>query len=155
MALAFGVLRLGFVASFISGPVLKGFIIGLALTIMVGQVPKLFGVSKGSDDFFEQLGHLLSQLGQTQGWTLAVGAGSLAVVLGFRFLAPRIVYSAAEPDRTPLRVNRRCTPRWRRSSPSCGSVATIRRAARDPGVCGCGDGAPTPDSAHASTRQRP
>jgi MFS superfamily sulfate permease-like transporter len=90
IALAFGILRLGFVANFISEPVLKGFIIGLALTIMVGQVPKLFGVSKGSGDFFEQLGHLLSQLGQTQGWTLAVGVGSLAVVLGFRYLAPRI-----------------------------------------------------------------
>lgn len=61
-----------------------------AALAITGQVPKLFGVSKGSGDFFEQLGHLLSQLGQTQGWTLAVGAGSLAVVLGFRFLAPRI-----------------------------------------------------------------
>ncbi len=39
LALAAGLLRLGFLASFISEPVLKGFIIGLALTIMVGQLP--------------------------------------------------------------------------------------------------------------------
>jgi SulP family sulfate permease len=38
-----GLARLGFVANFISEPVLKGFIIGLALTIIVGQLPKLFG----------------------------------------------------------------------------------------------------------------
>ena len=47
LALLAGLLRLGFLASFISEPVLKGFIVGLALTIIVGQVPKLFGVPKG------------------------------------------------------------------------------------------------------------
>ena len=41
-----GLARLGFVANFISEPVLKGFIIGLALTIVVGQLPKLFGVPR-------------------------------------------------------------------------------------------------------------
>jgi sulfate permease, SulP family len=46
LALAAGLARLGFVANFISEPVLKGFIVGLALTIIVGQVPKLLGVGK-------------------------------------------------------------------------------------------------------------
>jgi sulfate permease, SulP family len=45
--LAAGLTRLGFIANLISQPVLKGFIVGLALTIIVGQVPKLLGVSKG------------------------------------------------------------------------------------------------------------
>src|SRR4051795_12684544 len=54
-ALLAGLLRLGFLASFISEPVIKGFIVGLALTIIVGQLPKLFGVEKGEGDFFEQL----------------------------------------------------------------------------------------------------
>ena len=52
LALVAGLLRLGFLASFISEPVLKGFIIGLALTIIVGQLPKLFGVEKGEGNFF-------------------------------------------------------------------------------------------------------
>ncbi len=69
-----GLLRLGFLANFISEPVLKGFIIGLALTIIIGQVPKLFGVDKGDGDFFEQLWDFLGNLGDTQGRTLAVGA---------------------------------------------------------------------------------
>src|SRR6187200_1909496 len=54
-ALIAGLLRLGFLASFISEPVLKGFIVGLALTIIVGQLPKLVGVEKGEGDFFAQL----------------------------------------------------------------------------------------------------
>ena len=47
-ALIAGLLRLGFLAEFISPPVLKGLIIGLALTIIIGQLPKLFGISAGT-----------------------------------------------------------------------------------------------------------
>src|SRR3954468_4601262 len=64
-ALLAGLLRLGFLASFISEPVIKGFIVGLALTIIVGQVPKLLGISKGSGNFFEQAWHVLTNLGHT------------------------------------------------------------------------------------------
>jgi len=88
LALAAGLARLGFVANFISEPVLKGFIVGLALTIIVGQVPKLLGVSKGEGDFFDQLWHLITHLGQAQGLTVLVGLGSLAVVLVLRRFAP-------------------------------------------------------------------
>ena len=47
LALVAGLLRLGFLANFISEPVLKGFIIGLALTIIVRQLPKLLGIKQG------------------------------------------------------------------------------------------------------------
>lgn len=90
LALAAWLLRLGFLASFISRPVLKGFIIGLALTIMVGQLPKLFGIKKTGGDFFEQLWGFLTHLGDTQRLTLLVGAGSLAVVLVLRRFAPAV-----------------------------------------------------------------
>ncbi len=89
----FGLARLGFIANFISEPVLKGFIIGLAFTIMIGQVPKLFGVSKGEGDFFSQLVHVVRHLGQTNGWTLLIGASSLAVVVLLRRLAPAVLGS--------------------------------------------------------------
>ena len=85
-----GLARLGFVANFISEPVLKGFIIGVALMIMVGQLPKLFGVPKGEGNFFEQLWHLLGNLDQTSGLTLLVGLGSLALILGLRRVAPMV-----------------------------------------------------------------
>jgi MFS superfamily sulfate permease-like transporter len=82
LALAAGLLRLGFLASFVSEPVLKGFIIGLALTIVVGQLPDLFGIDKGGGDFFEKLWDLLGRLGQTSWTTLAVGLASLALCSG-------------------------------------------------------------------------
>jgi len=87
LALLAGLLRLGFLANFISEPVLKGFIVGLALTIIIGQVPKLLGIPKGSGNFFGQLWSVLTHLGDVDGPTLAVGLASLAIVLGcHRFL---------------------------------------------------------------------
>jgi MFS superfamily sulfate permease-like transporter len=89
-ALLAGLLRLGFLASFISEPVIKGFIVGLALTIVIGQVPKLFGVEKGEGDFFQKLWDVITKLGDTHGLTLLVGALSIAVVLGLRRAAPAV-----------------------------------------------------------------
>jgi sulfate permease, SulP family len=88
VAVAAGLARLGFLANFISEPVLKGFIVGLALTIIIGQVPSLFGVEKGSGDFFAEAWHVITEVRSTNGPTLAVGALSLALVLGLRRLAP-------------------------------------------------------------------
>jgi high affinity sulfate transporter 1 len=88
IALVAGLLRLGFLASFISEPVMKGFVIGLALTIIVGQLPKMFGFEKGEGNFFEQAWDFLNHLGDTQWRTLAVGSLSLAIVLLLRRFAP-------------------------------------------------------------------
>ncbi|HEX5095735.1 MAG TPA: SulP family inorganic anion transporter [Acidimicrobiia bacterium] len=90
IALLAGLLRLGFLANFISEPVLKGFIIGLALTIMIGQVPKLFGVEAADGDFFRQLWEFLGNVGDAHGRTTLVGLGSLALVLILRKIAPAI-----------------------------------------------------------------
>ena len=89
-AMAAGALRLGFLSSFISEPVLKGFIIGLALTIMVGQLPALFGVEKGSGNFFEKAWDLVQHLGDTEPIALAVGGTSLAALLILRRFLPLV-----------------------------------------------------------------
>ena len=89
-ALIAGLLRLGFLANFISEPVLKGFIVGLSVTIIVGQIPTLFGVAPGSGDFFERVWDLLMNIGETDGLTLLVGVGSLAVLFGLPRVAPVI-----------------------------------------------------------------
>ncbi|MGW0177930.1 SulP family inorganic anion transporter [Nocardia sp. NPDC003345] len=85
-----GLLRLGFVAAFISEPVLKGFIIGLALVIIIGQVPKLFGIDKREGNFFEQAWGVLTGLGGTQWRTLLVGGLSLVLVLGLKRWLPLV-----------------------------------------------------------------
>src|SRR5512132_623836 len=90
LAIAAAVLRLGFIANFISEPVLKGFIIGLALTVMVGQLPKLFGIEKGAGNFFEQLWDFVKNIDQTSGLTLLVGGLSLVLVLGLKLWKPAI-----------------------------------------------------------------
>lgn len=90
LGVAAGLLRLGFVAAFISEPVLKGFIVGLALTIIIGQVPALIGVGKGEGDFFEKVWDLLSQVGDLDWPTTAVGVASLALVLTLRRVVPLV-----------------------------------------------------------------
>jgi SulP family sulfate permease len=85
-----GVLHVGFVSRFISAAVQAGFMFGLGLTIIVGQVPALLGVSKGGGDFFPQLWHLLTHLGDANGWTAAIGLASLALLLGLKRVAPNV-----------------------------------------------------------------
>ena len=79
-----GLCRLGFLASFISEPVLKGFIIGLALTIIVGQVPALLGIDKGSGSFFEKAWAVITDLPDLDPLTTVVGVGSFVVLLVLR-----------------------------------------------------------------------
>lgn len=85
-----GLLRFGFVAALISAPVLKGFIIGLALTIVVGQLPKLLGVAGGDGTFVDKLAALLGELGSIDPATVAVGGLSLAAVLLLRRWLPLV-----------------------------------------------------------------
>ena len=89
VAIVAGLLRLGFLASFVSEPVLKGFVVGLALTIMVGQAPALLGVEGASGDFFAQLWGLIGDLGEIAGTTAAIGLGSLALILVLKRTMPR------------------------------------------------------------------
>ncbi len=95
VAMAAGLMRLGFLASFISEPVLKGFIIGLALTIMIGQLPAMLGVDKGSGNFFEKTWDLLTHLDDTQALAALVGIGSLVLLLALRRWLPLIPGSLA------------------------------------------------------------
>jgi high affinity sulfate transporter 1 len=85
-------LRLSVLVSFISESILVGFKAGAALVIASTQLPKLFGVKGGGDDFFERIGVLAQQLPGTNPLTLAIGACAiLALLLGEKFLPGRPV----------------------------------------------------------------
>lgn len=88
--LAAGFLRLGSVSEFISRPVLKGFVFGLALTIMVKQAHKFMGISSGNGNFFHQVWHVLKSLGEVNLWTLSVASTALAVMFALDVVAPRV-----------------------------------------------------------------
>jgi len=85
-----GFLRLGFVAQFLSLPVMAGFVFGLAIFVTVKQLPKLFGIEAGTGDTIRQFVHLVTHLGETSWATLAVGAGALALLFGLRRFAPKL-----------------------------------------------------------------
>lgn len=77
--LIMAVLRLGLLAHFISYPVMKGFLFGLALIIIIGQVPKLLGIAKGGGNFFQQLWSIIGSLSQISQVTLALSI--IAVII--------------------------------------------------------------------------
>ena len=85
----FGLLRLGWVADFLANPVLKGFMQGLALVVLVGQLPKIFGVEGESGNFFQELWAIIVQLPQTNPVTLILGLSSLALLFVFKRFVPR------------------------------------------------------------------
>jgi sulfate permease, SulP family len=85
-----GFLKLGSVSDFISKPVLKGFVFGLALTIMVKQAHKLMGISSGQGNFFHQAWHVITSLKELNPWTFAVGALAIAIMFLLGKIAPRV-----------------------------------------------------------------
>ncbi len=88
MLLLASVLRFGFVANFISTPVLVGFKAGIGLVIVMDQVPKLLGVHFTKQGFFIDVFHLAQQIPDTSLLTLAVAAATFAVVIGMDRLWP-------------------------------------------------------------------
>ena len=88
--LAAGIVRLGFIADFLAKSVVTGFIFGLAITIIIGQLPKLLGVPGGGDGTIEQVQVLVDNLPDTNPWTLAVGVGALALILVLRAISRKI-----------------------------------------------------------------
>jgi high affinity sulfate transporter 1 len=87
-----GVGGLGFVADLVSRPTMIGYLNGLALTIMVGQLPKLFGFSVEADGFIgEVVGFVGGVLdGRTIPAALLVGGLGLIVIIGLQHWIPRI-----------------------------------------------------------------
>lgn len=83
-----GVLRLGFFASFLSRPILTGFLNGIALIIIAGQLKTLFGYTGTADDFFDTLGEFARSIDETHVPTLVMGLGLLAALLALRRLLP-------------------------------------------------------------------
>ena len=76
------VLRVGFLANFISEPVLSGFKAGIGVVIVLDQVPKLLGVHFPKGTFLQNLLALFQSLPETSAATLAVGLVMIALLLG-------------------------------------------------------------------------
>jgi len=81
-----GLLRLGFVTELLSKPIRYGYMNGIALVVLIGQLPKLFGVDIAREGPARDLWHLGEAIlaGRINGPSLAVGAGSLALILALK-----------------------------------------------------------------------
>jgi high affinity sulfate transporter 1 len=90
MLLFASVARLGFLANFISQPVLTGFKAGIGCVIIADQVPKVLGIHITKHGFFRDLAAIAGQVPSLSWGAFAVGAGVVAIVLVGRRWFPRV-----------------------------------------------------------------
>ena len=76
-----GIAKLGFVADLISRPVRVGYMAGLAITIVIGQLPKLFGFSVDASGLFAELAAFWQNLSETNVWALAIGVVDIVLII--------------------------------------------------------------------------
>src|SRR5262245_43060240 len=88
--IAGGLLHLGVLANFLSRPILTGYMNGIALSILVGQLGPLFGFTVGGDGFFRKIASFASHLDQTHLLTLATGVATFVILRWLKHAAPRI-----------------------------------------------------------------
>jgi sulfate permease, SulP family len=88
-----GLLRLGWVAQFLSEPIVTGFVAGLVVLIVIGEIPALAGLAAPTGGILERISVLVRDSGSFHGLTLVVGLVSLAVLFGGSRLAPRVPWS--------------------------------------------------------------
>jgi sulfate permease, SulP family len=85
-----GLLRMGWVSTFLSKAVMAGFILGFAIGIIINQIHSLLGTAGSDGSYLEQLWRTIGQIPDADLTTVAVGCGSLAVLLALRRVAPKM-----------------------------------------------------------------
>ena len=91
-----GLLRLGFITDLLSKPIRIGYLNGIALVVIVGQLPKLFGFSVDATSFVDEVRGFVDGVrdGATNATALGIGIGSLVVIVGGRALRRRLPWVA-------------------------------------------------------------
>lgn len=87
-----GLARFGFVTDLLSKPIRYGYLNGIAFTVLVGQLPKIFGFSVSGGNLIQEAKNLVSGIlnGQVNGTALVIGLACLLVIIGFKRWAPTI-----------------------------------------------------------------
>ncbi len=89
----FFIIRAGKIVRYISEAVMGGFVSGICCTIILMQIPKLFGGSSGIGEAPELIKHLLEQVPQMNYSALLIGLSVIAIIVLFRHIAPKIPMS--------------------------------------------------------------
>jgi len=90
LCIAGGIVGFGVIANFLSRPILTGYLNGIALTIIAGQLGPLLGFSAAGGGFFRTVWHTVSRLGETHSTTLILGASLLLLLLLLKRFLPRL-----------------------------------------------------------------
>jgi high affinity sulfate transporter 1 len=92
MCVLIGLCRFGFVADLLSTPIRYGYLNGIALTVLIGQLPKVFGIPVSAGNLVAEATELMRGIARSQAnWTAAaIGASCLVVILLCRRWMPRI-----------------------------------------------------------------
>jgi sulfate permease, SulP family len=88
--LVLAVLKMGWIAQFLSRAVVTGFLFGAAIDVVIGELPKLTGTEVTGSNPIQELRSWIGTLGETQQATVIVGVIALVVVFGLRSIAPRV-----------------------------------------------------------------
>jgi sulfate permease, SulP family len=88
--LAVGLLRAGWLATLLSIPVTTGFLAGISIHIIVGELPALLGVSEAQGHMLLRLIDVLGRIGDANPYTLALGLGVLAVTMATAQISHRV-----------------------------------------------------------------
>lgn len=88
--LAAGLARLGWVSNFMSKAVMEGFVVGLSISIIIGQLDALTGVEIEGENAVAELADVFSQISSWDGLTIAFGLGSLAILFAAERFVPRL-----------------------------------------------------------------
>jgi len=83
-------LKLGFLVNLISGPVMKGFLVGTGMVIIVSQVPKILGLSGAPSSFFGKISFILQNIPEINIYALALGIGALLLFFLLEHKVPRL-----------------------------------------------------------------
>ena len=83
-----GIAKLGFMANFLSQPILTGYLNGVAIIILVGQFPKLLGYSVEAEGFLEEVVAIVRSLGKTHLPTLIMGVLFLSTIVAIKRMSP-------------------------------------------------------------------
>ncbi|RII83079.1 SulP family inorganic anion transporter [Neopusillimonas maritima] len=106
MLLAFGLLRLGFLANFLSHPVISGFISGSAILITVSQLKHLFGLTTNAGNVFQEVYQLLALLPQANPATTALGLGTLIFLFFARTYLSGVLQKIGLKQKTASLISR-------------------------------------------------
>ena len=88
--LLLAVLKMGWIAQFLSRAVVTGFLFGAAIDVVIGELPKITGTDTSGSNSFQELVSWFGTLGDIHPTTLVVGVVSLVVVFGIKTVAPRV-----------------------------------------------------------------